>query len=351
VNDVPLIDAVGLVKTFGNVSALDGLDLLVRHGRVVALLGPNGAGKTTLVRTIATLVRPDAGTLRVAGIDAARHPSEVRRLIGMAGQFAAVEETMTGRENVQMIARLYGRGRQEARRCAEVVLAQMGLVDAADRLVRTYSGGMRRRLDLGVSLVGRPRLLLLDEPTTGLDPYSRMELWEAIRSLAETGTDVLLTTQHLDEADHLASQVVIVDRGRVVAEGTPSELRARVGRDVIEVHAGDGEDLARLAALLAPLGAAAPRVDLATRRVSMPVAGRAASVPEVVRAVDRKGMQIDDVALRRPTLDEVFLALTRDRGDSTGSTGSAGSPGSPGSTGVQGTAEPVPTLASRGGDR
>jgi ABC-type multidrug transport system ATPase subunit len=210
---------------------------------------------------------------------------------------------------------------------------------------------MRRRLDLGVSLVGRPRLLLLDEPTTGLDPYSRMELWEAIRSLAETGTDVLLTTQHLDEADHLASQVVIVDRGRVVAEGTPSELRARVGRDVIEVHAGDGEDLARLAALLAPLGAAAPRVDLATRRVSMPVAGRAASVPEVVRAVDRKGMQIDDVALRRPTLDEVFLALTRDRGDSTGSTGSAGSPGSPGSTGVQGTAEPVPTLASRGGDR
>src|SRR5262245_27749479 len=222
----PIIEAQGLVKRFGAVEALAGLDLVAEPGRVVAVLGPNGAGKTTFVRSLATLVRPDAGTLRVAGIDAVRHPDQVRQVIGLAGQFAAVEEAMTGRENLRMVARLFGHGRRQATENTALVLDQLGLTDAADRLVRTYSGGMRRRLDLGASLVGAPRLLLLDEPTTGLDPRSRNELWEAIRALVAGGTDVLLTTQYLDEADNLADQIVIVDHGRVIAEGAPAELKA-----------------------------------------------------------------------------------------------------------------------------
>src|SRR5919108_507777 len=208
----PTIEAHGLIKRYGKTTALDGLDLVAERGQVVAVLGPNGAGKTTFVRTVATLLRPDAGTLRVAGHDVRTDPAAVRRIIGLAGQFAAIEPAMTGRENLEMVARLFGQDRRAAQRSASTVLEQLGLVDAADRLARTYSGGMRRRLDLGASLVGAPRLLLLDEPTTGLDPRSRMELWDAIRALVEGGTDVLLTTQYLDEADHLATQVVIVDR-------------------------------------------------------------------------------------------------------------------------------------------
>jgi ABC-2 type transport system ATP-binding protein len=306
----PIVEAHGLTKRFGKVEALAGLDLVAQSGQVLAVLGPNGAGKTTFVRTIATLVRPDGGSLRVAGIDVARRPERVRRIIGLAGQYAAVEEAMTGRENLAMVARLFGHDRRTSRANTDAVLEQLGLTDAADRLVRTYSGGMRRRLDLGASLVGAPRLLLLDEPTTGLDPRSRMDLWDAIRRLVAHGTDVLLTTQYLDEADQLASQVVIIDHGRVIAEGTPTELKSRAGRDVIDVHAHRADDLAPLRDALAPLGTASPRLDPATRRVTVPVVGGRRTINDAVRALDLLDVDVDDIALRRPTLDEVFLVLT-----------------------------------------
>ena len=306
----PIIEARGLTKRFGDVHALAGLDLVADSGQVVAVLGPNGAGKTTFVRSLATLVQPDEGTLRVAGIDAASHPAQVRRVIGLAGQFAAVEEAMTGRENLQMVARLFGHGRRRAAANATSVLAQLGLTDAADRLVRTYSGGMRRRLDLGASLVGAPRLLLLDEPTTGLDPRSRNELWEAIRRLVAGGTDVLLTTQYLDEADQLAQRVVIVDKGRVIADGTPGELKSQAGRDVVEVRAHRAADLPLLAGALAPLGVEAPRIHAGSSRVTVPVDGGRAAIAAAVRALDGLAVDVDDVGLRRPTLDEVFLTLT-----------------------------------------
>ncbi|HEY6697148.1 MAG TPA: ATP-binding cassette domain-containing protein, partial [Acidimicrobiales bacterium] len=293
----PIVEAHGLTKRFGKVEALAGLDLVARSGQVVAVLGPNGAGKTTFVRTIATLVRPDAGSLRVDGIDVARRPEQVRRIIGLAGQYAAVEEAMTGRENLDMVARLFGHDRTTARANTGAVLAQLGLTDAADRLVRTYSGGMRRRLDLGASLVGAPRLLLLDEPTTGLDPRSRIDLWDAIRALVAQGTDVLLTTQYLDEADQLASQVVIIDHGRVIAEGTPSELKSRAGRDVIDVHAHRADDLRVLAGALAPIGTEAPRLDAATRRVTVPVVGGRRAINDAVRVLDVRGLDVDDIAL------------------------------------------------------
>jgi ABC-2 type transport system ATP-binding protein len=274
----PTIEAQGVEKRYGRTRALDGLDLVAERGQVVAVLGPNGAGKTTFVRAVATLLRLDAGTLRVAGHDVRREPQAVRGAIGLACQFAAVEPAMTGRENLEMVARLCGQDRRAARVSAAAVLEQLGLVEDADRLARTYSGGMRRRLDLGASLVGAPRLLLLDEPTTGLDPRSRIELWDAIRALVEAGTDVLLTTQYLDEADQLASQIVIVEGGRVVASGTPGELKRRISRNVIEARvrgSGDAESL--LTAL---------------------------------RSVEAAGVEIEDVALRQPDLDEVFLALT-----------------------------------------
>ena len=306
----PIIEARGLTKRFGKVEALAGLDLVAQHGQVVALLGPNGAGKTTFVRTLATLVRPDGGSLAVDGIDAVRHPARVRRIIGLAGQHAAVEEAMTGRENLRMVARLFGLDRRAAATNADAVLAQLRLTDAADRLVRNYSGGMRRRLDLGASLVGAPRMLLLDEPTTGLDPRSRMELWDAIRALVASGTDVLLTTQYLDEADNLADQIVIIDHGRVIAEGAPAELKARAGRDVVEIHARRVEDLGPLAEAVAPIGSDEPRTDATSRRVTVPVDGGTAAVTAAVRVVEQIGIEIDDIGLRRPTLDEVFLSLT-----------------------------------------
>jgi ABC-2 type transport system ATP-binding protein len=306
----PIVEARGLTRSFGKVQALAGLDLVAESGQVVAVLGPNGAGKTTFVRSVATLVRPDGGELRVAGIDALRRPEQVRRVIGLAGQYAAVEPAMTGRENVVMVARLYGQGRRQARANAAVVLDQLGLTDAADRPVSTYSGGMRRRLDLGASLVGAPRLLLLDEPTTGLDPRSRNELWEAIRSMVRAGTDVLLTTQYLDEADQLAQRIVIVDKGRVIAEGTPGELKSRAGRDVVEIRVHDAADLAVVAESLGRLGAEAPRVDTGTNRVTIPAAGGRAVIAEAIRVLDALAVEVDDIGLRRPTLDEVFLTLT-----------------------------------------
>ena len=304
-----ILEARGLTKRFGRTQALAGLDLQAEPGRVVALLGPNGAGKTTFVRAVATLLRPDAGSLQVAGIDALRHPARVRQVIGLAGQFAAVEPAMTGRENLEMIGRLFGLKPRQARAAAGAVLEQLQLTPDAGRLVRTYSGGMRRRLDLGASLVGAPRLLLLDEPTTGLDPGSRVQLWDALRQLVCAGTDVLLTTQYLDEADQLAADIVIIDHGTVIAAGTPAELKSLAGDDVIEVHVRDAEALPDVAAVLSGTGRD-PRVDRATRRVSVPVDDGPRRLMEAIRALDHGAAAVEDISLRRPTLDEVFLTLT-----------------------------------------
>jgi ABC-2 type transport system ATP-binding protein len=303
-----ILEARGLMKRFGRTQALAGLDLVVRPGRVVALLGPNGAGKTTFIRAVATLLRPDAGTLQVVAIDALRQPMRVRQLIGLAGQYAAVEPAMTGRENLEMVGRLFGLGGKRARAAATAVLDQLGLTEDADRLVRAYSGGMRRRLDLGVSLVGAPRLLLLDEPTAGLDPASRVQLWEAIRQLVAAGTDVLLTTQYLDEADRLAADIVIIDHGKVVAAGTPAELKTLAGDDVLEVHVRDADALAAAASVLSTIGRD-PRVDPATHRAAVAVDGTHRLL-EAMRALDHLGLVVEDIALRRPSLDEVFLTLT-----------------------------------------
>jgi ABC-2 type transport system ATP-binding protein len=306
----PVIEAHAVVKRFGKVVALSGLDLVAHTGEVTAVLGPNGAGKTTFVRMIATLVRPDSGRVRVGGIDAVAHPGRVRRLIGLAGQFAAVDPVMTGRENVAMVARLYGQPPRQATANTAAVLAQLGLDEVADRPVKAYSGGLRRRLDLGASLVGAPRLLLLDEPTSGLDPRSRNQLWEAIRGLAAQGTNVFLTTQYLDEADQLAQRVAIIDHGRVIAHGSPSELKTLAGRDVVEVRARRSGDLPALARALAPVGSGQPRVDAITGRVAVPVAGGRTSIAAAVQALSGLDIEVDDIALRRPTLDEVFLTLT-----------------------------------------
>lgn len=305
-----IIEAVGLIKLYGDVRALDGLDLVAESGRVTALLGPNGAGKTTFISAVATLLRPTAGSLRVAGIDVLADPRSVRSVIGLAGQSASVEPAMTGRENLEMIARLFGLDRRRCKTAASQVLDQMGLADAGDRLVRTYSGGMQRRLDLGASLVGRPKLLLLDEPTTGLDPRSRMDLWEAIRTLVSTGTDVLLTTQYLEEADQLARDIVIVDHGKVIAAGTPDELKNLGGQDVIEVRPRSASELESIADVLRHVSPEPPRVDHDTQQVSVPIFDGASELATVVRLLDESHLVVDDIALRRPTLDEVFLHLT-----------------------------------------
>jgi ABC-type multidrug transport system ATPase subunit len=285
-----MIEAQGLTKRFGDVEALAGLDLVADAGQVLAILGPNGAGKTTFIRTIATLSRADEGALRVAGIDVAEHPKQVRRAIGLAGQYAAVEPAMTGRENLRMVARLFGHDRRAAHVAADEVLEQLGLTDAGDRLVRTYSGGMARRLDLGACLVGAPHLLLLDEPTTGLDPRSRNELWSSIEQIAAGGTDVVLTTQYLEEADRLADRIAVLDGGRIAAEGTASELKARIGGEVVELLGPDDEVLAEL-----------------------PTDGTVHGLRAAVDELDRRAVSIVDgarVAIRRPSLDDVFLAIT-----------------------------------------
>jgi ABC-2 type transport system ATP-binding protein len=305
------IEARGLQKRYGKTVALDGLDLVAERGQVVAVLGPNGAGKTTFIRAVATLLRLDAGTLRVTGHDVGREPELVRASIGLAGQFAAVEPAMSGRENLEMVAALFGHDRRSAKRSAATVIEQLGLSEAADRLARTYSGGMRRRLDLGASLVGAPRLLLLDEPTTGLDPRSRIELWEAIRQLVADGTDVLLTTQYLEEADQLADQITIVDHGQAIATGSPDELKSLAGLDLVEVRVRRSEDIARASSVLATIGGEEPRVDHATRKLAVTVADSAA-LGETVRAFADQHIDIEDIGLRRPTLDEVFLTLTGD---------------------------------------
>jgi ABC-2 type transport system ATP-binding protein len=306
----PIVEVEGVERSFGETRALCGIDLVVPEGRVVALLGPNGAGKTTLVRILSTLIPPDTGTARVAGFDVEREPVAVRRSIGLAGQYAAVDETLTGRENLEMIGRLSRLSKSLAAERAQEVLERVSLVEAADRELKTYSGGMRRRVDLGAGLVARPRVLLLDEPTTGLDPANRMDLWAYLKELVLEGASILLTTQYLEEADQLASQIVVIDRGRVIESGTPLELKHRLSGDVVELTVEDGDNLDRAAEALAPVGTGPPSVDRVMKRVSVPVRDGVNSLTDAVRQLDRAEVKLVDLALRRPSLDDVFLSLT-----------------------------------------
>ncbi|MGH3793821.1 MAG: ATP-binding cassette domain-containing protein [Pseudonocardiaceae bacterium] len=299
--------AEGLVKRFGETTALDGVDLAVRTGTVLSLLGPNGAGKTTAVRVLATLLRPDAGHATVGGYDVVRNGHQVRQLIGLTGQYASVDEALTGTENLQLIGRLLGMSRRETKQRARELLARFGLSDAAGRAAKTYSGGMRRRLDLAASLVGRPQLLYLDEPTTGLDPRSRLDLWDLVRSLVADGVTVLLTTQYLEEADELADEIAVIDGGRVIATGTPDELKAKVGAQSLAVRPADRVDLPVVISAVRELAGVEPEV--AGQLVTAPVADPAL-LPAVVRRLDNAGVVITELMLRNSSLNEVFLALT-----------------------------------------
>jgi ABC-2 type transport system ATP-binding protein len=304
------ITVEGIEKRFGSVHALKGVDFVVPPGTVLGLLGPNGAGKTTAVRILTTLLRPDAGRATVAGYDVVTDAQALREVVGLAGQYAAVDENLTGRENLTLVGRLYHLARAEARRRADALLERFELTDAAQRPVKTYSGGMRRRLDLAASLVGEPQVLFLDEPTTGLDPRSRLGLWEMIAELVGEGTTLLLTTQYLEEADRLADTIGVIDLGRLIAMGTADELKAKVGGDVLHVTLADRDQTAAAAEALAAFGADQPHVDLATASVSVPIRGGAGLLPAVVRQLDDAGIELADLALHRPTLDDVFLALT-----------------------------------------
>ena len=302
------IQAEGLRKTYGETVALDGVDLKVPVGTVLGVLGPNGAGKTTAVRILTTLLKPDAGHATVAGYDIARDATTLRRVIGLTGQYAAVDENLTGRENLHMIARLHHLSRAESSARAVELLSRFELTGAADRAVKTYSGGMRRRLDLGASLVNRPAVLFLDEPTTGLDPRSRKLLWGTIRELVSDGTSLLLTTQYLEEADVLADRITVIDGGKVIAEGTSDELKQTLGGDRIELHVVEATEVKRAAGVLQRLGD--PMVDAEEARISLPVTNGSAALADVVRHLDDADIEISDLALRRPTLDDVFLTLT-----------------------------------------
>ncbi|MEV7834855.1 ATP-binding cassette domain-containing protein [Streptomyces subrutilus] len=304
------IYAEGLVKTFGDVRALDGVDLDVPEGTVLGLLGPNGAGKTTTVRVLTTLLQPDRGRAVVAGIDVLKHPNEVRRSIGLSGQFAAVDEYLTGRENLQMVGRLYQMKARAAKARTAELLERFNLADAADRPAKTYSGGMRRRLDLAAALVVSPPVMFMDEPTTGLDPRNRQQLWGIIQELVAGGTTLLLTTQYLEEADHLAHDIAVVDHGKVIARGTSDQLKARTGGERVEVVVHERDRIASAREVLAGFGKGETSVEEHTRKLTVPVSGGAKLLAEVIRELDGRGIEIDDIGLRRPTLDDVFISLT-----------------------------------------
>ena len=305
-----IIEARGLVKKYGDVVALDGLDLSVPEGTVYGLLGPNGAGKTTTVRILTTLLLPDAGTATVDGLDVVKKPNAVRRIIGLTGQYAAVDEYLTGRENLRMFGDLYHLPSKYVKERSDELLVRFDLADAADRSLRTYSGGMRRRLDLAASLIAKPRVLFLDEPTTGLDPRSRIGLWEVITDLVADGTTVLLTTQYLEEADQLAEEIVVIDRGRVIAQGTSDLLKDQVGGDRLEVVVENPAQLEEAAQALRSVATGEVTVNRTDHRVVAPVVGGSLTLVDAVRALDSAHVAIADVALRRPTLDDVFLSLT-----------------------------------------
>ncbi|HEY3560064.1 MAG TPA: ATP-binding cassette domain-containing protein [Kribbella sp.] len=303
------IEAVGLVKRYGSTTALAGVDLSVPTGTVLGVLGPNGAGKTTAVRILGTLLRPDAGHAVVGGYDVVREAGKVRSIIGLTGQYASVDEDMSGRRNLIMIGRLLGYSRPQARAKADELLERFELTDAGDRIAKTYSGGMRRRLDLAASLVGDPSILYLDEPTTGLDPHARNGVWETIRNLVLDGTTVLLTTQYLEEADALADSIVVFDKGSVVANGRPAELKAQAGKQSLDVRPAEPSHIERVAAIVAESVGTRPTVDVVNALVSVPVTD-GSSMPVVVRRLDEAGIAVTELSLRLPSLDEVFLALT-----------------------------------------
>jgi ABC-2 type transport system ATP-binding protein len=305
-----MIEVEDVSKRFGETQALADVSLACRRGTVLALLGPNGAGKTTLVRILTTLLRPDKGRATVAGFDIAKQATALRGVIGLAGQYAAVDELLTGRENLELIGLWYHLDKSEYRRRAQEVLERLSLTDAGDRLVKTYSGGMRRRLDIGASLIGRPPVLFLDEPTTGLDPRTRNDLWQFLEELVAAGTTVLMTTQYMEEAERLAQRIVVLNSGRVIADGTSEELKSRLGGDRLEARVTDSADLDRAAALLGELAGAAPHVDADQQRMSVPSTG---GTPFLIRAglrLEEEQIHLDDLGIRRPSLDDVFLALT-----------------------------------------
>jgi ABC-2 type transport system ATP-binding protein len=302
------IEVHGLVKSYGDVRALDGIDLEAQPGMVLGVLGPNGAGKTTAVRVLTTLLHPDSGTARVAGLDVVSEAHALRAKIGLAGQYAAVDDNLTGLENLVMVGRLYGMRRRSARARAQELLERFDLVEAGGRIAKTYSGGMRRRLDLAAALVAHPPVLFLDEPTTGLDPRSRNDLWETIGQLVADGTTVLLTTQYLEEADRLADRIAVIDRGRVIAEGTADELKARVGGDRLEVHLVHAEEMFPAMVALEDMASEPPQGDELVVRLTVPE--RSGAVMDAALRLSRAGVRVDDIAVRRPTLDDAFLSLT-----------------------------------------
>lgn len=305
-----IIVTEGLGKTFGSIEALSGIDLAVEPGTVAALLGPNGAGKTTVVRILTTLLKPTTGKAWVAGFDVATQAAELRGVIGLAGQYAAVDEILTGMENLVMVGRLYGLRSGLARRRADEILELFDLTDAAHRMVKTYSGGMRRRLDLGGSLVGRPQVLFLDEPTTGLDLRARLGLWEFIDKLVDEGTTLLLTTQYLEEADYLADAIEVIDQGQIIASGTSQELKQLIGGDVLDFQVAVKSELGAAAEAVKNIGTEAPTIDVESGRVRLPVANPVGVITEAVRSLDRQQIKLRDLAITRPTLDDVFLTLT-----------------------------------------
>ena len=329
-----VIEAFGLIKHYGDVVALDGLDLAVQEGSVYGLLGPNGAGKTTAVSILATLLIPDAGSARVAGADVLKEPARVRERIGLSGQYAALDEHLTGFENLDMIGRLYRLGRSRSRERARELLEVFDLSEAGNRPVKTYSGGMRRRLDLAGALVASPPVLFLDEPTTGLDPRSRLDLWGVIRELVARGSTLLLTTQYLEEADHLADRIMVIDQGRDIAQGTPDELKTLVGGERIEVTVVSSSDLPRAQEVMQRFAVGELASEVRNRKITAPISGGAAVLTRALRALDAEGVDLHDVGLRRPTLNDVFLTLT----------GHAAEP-----NGTRGTSEEQPSVSGKAG--